>query len=53
MNKEQILGVVRHGLTVVGGFLVAKGTLSEQALIELVGGLVSIIGFAWSFFSKR
>lgn len=53
MNKEQILGVVRHGLTVLGGFLVAKGTLTEQGLIELVGALVSIVGFTWSFFSKR
>lgn len=53
MNKEQILGIVRHVLTVVGGALVAKGFIDESVLLEGVGLITSIIGFVWSFKAKR
>ena len=53
MNKEQTLGFIRHGLTLVGGFFVARGVLDEGQLLEVVGALISLIGFGWSFFVKR
>lgn len=53
MNMETILGVVRHILTFGGGLLASKGYL-EAGQVELtVGALVTIIGVAWSAWSKR
>ena len=52
MNKEQILGIVRHVLTFVGGFLITKGLVDETFVTEIVGALSTIIGSVWSFFAK-
>jgi hypothetical protein len=53
MNKQAILGIVRHVLTFVGGLLVTRGLLNETLSQELVGGLVTLIGFVWSVVSKK
>ena len=53
MNKEQILGFIRHGLTLLGGMLVTAGYIDEQTLLEVVGAASTIIGFVWSFFDKK
>lgn len=53
MSKEQILGVFRHVLTFVGGSLVTKGLFDAEFANELVGTVVTIIGTAWSFISKK
>ena len=52
MNKEQILGIVRHVLTFVGGFLITKGLVDETFVTEIVGALSTIIGSVWSFIAK-
>ena len=52
MNKEQILGIVRHVLTFVGGFLITKGIVDETFVTEVVGALSTIVGAVWSFFAK-
>jgi hypothetical protein len=52
MTKEQILGVVRHLLTFFGGILVTKGLVDETIVTEIIGGLSTLIGAIWSFFSK-
>ena len=53
MNKDIILGIIRHVLTATGGVLVTKG-LSDAATIEAaVGALVTLIGFVWSIAIKR
>lgn len=51
--KETVLGVIRHILTFVGGYMVAKGIIDEAASVELIGGLVTVIGAVWSIFSKK
>ena len=53
MNKEQILGFIRHGLTLVGGVLVTNGVIDEQTLLEVVGATITIISFGWSMASKK
>jgi len=53
MTKEQILGVVRHLLTFFGGILVTKGLVDETIVTEIIGGLSTLIGAIWSFFSKK
>jgi hypothetical protein len=52
MNKEQVLGIIRHTLTFVGGFVAAKGLLSEGVVLEIVGGAVTIVGTVWSIVDK-
>lgn len=52
-TQEQILGFVRHALTLVGGALVTNGMFTESELLEAVGAAVTLIGFAWSWIDKK
>ena len=52
MKKEQILGIVRHTLTFVGGLLVMKGIADEATITEVVGGIVTLVGAFWSIVEK-
>lgn len=53
MNRERILSVIRHVLTLGAGILVAKGTL-EQGQVEIVaGGITGLIGVVWGVLSKK
>lgn len=53
MNKEQILGLVRHILTFAGGIIIAKGLASDEMMSELIGGLMTVVGTTWSILSKK
>ena len=48
MSNKQWLGLIRHLLTAVGGYLVAKGWIDESTVSELVGAVLTIIGTVWS-----
>lgn len=48
MNKEQVLGVVRHVLTFGGGYVVAKGFLDEATMTAVVGAIITLGGALWS-----
>ena len=50
--KDQILGLVRHGLTFVGGLVVAKGLVDESTATEIIGGLMTLVGAVWSIVNK-
>jgi hypothetical protein len=52
MNKEQVLGFIRHAFTFGGGIAVAKGILDEGTVTLIVGGVVAIAGIAWSIVDK-
>lgn len=51
MKKEQVLGLVRHLLTIGGGIAVHKGIADETIVTEIVGGLITFIGVVWSIWS--
>lgn len=53
MSTPIVLGLIRHLLTVAGGYLVAQGTLTSGDLTELIGGVVAIIGVGWSVYEKQ
>jgi hypothetical protein len=53
MQKEQILGIVRHALTFIGGALVAKGLTTDVLSNELIGAAMTLIGGVWSIISKN
>jgi hypothetical protein len=52
-SKEQILGFVRHALTLAGGALIAQGLFTEAELLEAVGAASTLIGFVWSWLDKK
>jgi hypothetical protein len=53
MNKEQVLGLVRHILTFAGGIILTKGLIDESLYAELVGGITTLIGTVWSVLNKK
>lgn len=53
MNKEKILGVIRHALTFGGGYVVARGYVTADVVPELVGAIITIIGTIWSVVNKN
>jgi hypothetical protein len=52
MKKEQILGLIRHSLTFIGGIYVMRGIIQEQLAQEIVGGIVTAVGGIWSVIDK-
>jgi hypothetical protein len=52
LTKEQILGIMRHVLTFVGGILVMHGIADETAVTEIAGGIMTLTGAIWSVVAK-
>jgi len=53
LTKEQVLGVVRHTLTFVGGIVVMKGLVDETTVTEIIGGVMTLVGTIWSVIDKK
>tara|TARA_R110002020_G_scaffold36503_2_gene109745 strand:- start:7806 stop:7970 length:165 start_codon:yes stop_codon:yes gene_type:complete len=53
MQKEQVLGLVRHALTVIGGAAIANGYIEDGIAQEIVGVVLTIVGIVWSITSKK
>ena len=52
MSQNVIMAIIRHGLTFLGGILIAKGVLSESAASEISGLIMTAVGTIWSIFEK-
>jgi hypothetical protein len=52
LTKEQVLGIIRHALTFVGGVFVMRGLVDETIVTEIVGGVVTLTGAIWSIVAK-
>lgn len=50
--NEYFSSLIRHGLTTVGGSLVAKGLLTATMFDQVVGAVIVIAGVVWSAVSK-
>lgn len=53
MNKEKVLGIVRHTLTFIGGLLIMKGLVDETMVNEIIGGIITLAGTIWSIVDKK
>ena len=53
MTLEQVLGIVRHSLTFIGGMLIMKGTVDATEWAELSGSLIAVIGGILSIVDKN
>jgi hypothetical protein len=49
---DHTAGMVRHVLTSVGGLLVMMGYTDEMTMATVVGAVMTILGFTWSWMSK-
>lgn len=45
--KNTILSLIRHGLTFGGGFLAAKGLISDETLASIIPVIVTAVGALW------
>jgi hypothetical protein len=52
LTKEQVLGIIRHALTFVGGIFVMRGLVDETIVTEIAGGVITLTGAIWSIVSK-
>lgn len=53
MTKEQVMGIIRHALTFVGGILIVKGIADEGIVTEAIGAVVTAVGAVWSVFKNK
>lgn len=53
MNQETILGIVRHVLTFLGGFLITKGLATSDEITTGIAALITLAGLIWSIIAKR
>jgi hypothetical protein len=53
LTKEQIMGIIRHALTFVGGIVVMKGLVDESVITEIIGGAMTLTGAIWSIINKK
>lgn len=53
LTKEQILGIVRHALTFIGGIVVARGLVDETLVTECIGAALTLTGAIWSIINKN
>ena len=53
LTKEQLLGIVRHAVTFIGGILVMKGIIDDSMVQEILGGATTLAGVIWSIVVKN
>ena len=53
LTKEQVMGIIRHGLTFVGGILIMKGVIDEATSQVIIGSAISLVGLVWSVVDKN
>ena len=51
--NDKLLGIIRHGLTFVGGVLVTQGVIDDALFAELFGAAMTLIGGIWSVVDKN
>lgn len=52
-TQEEVLGIIRHTLTFIGGIAVSKGLIDDSTLTQAVGAIMTLSGLAWSIITKR
>jgi hypothetical protein len=59
MNREQLIGLLRHLLPFIGGIATARGYITQEGwavfseqLLQLAGPVITIAGLVWSYMDK-
>ena len=53
MIRQSIVGIIRHILTVGGGFMTQNGLVSGEEVTTGVSAAVTLVGVIWSILSKK
>jgi hypothetical protein len=53
MGWDDVQGIVRHILTTGAGVVVADGYATSDQATAIIGGLMALIGIAWSLWNKQ
>lgn len=53
MNKDMVLGIIRHVITGLGSIAVAKGVIDDSMLTTGVAAVVTLVGLVWSAIDKK
>jgi hypothetical protein len=52
LNPDQLLGIIRHSLSIIGGVLIAFGYASEGIVETIIGSVIALTSAIWSIRSK-
>jgi hypothetical protein len=52
MTTDIILGLIRHVLTIIGGYYVARGKIDQDTANTAIGSISALIGIGWSIQHK-
>jgi hypothetical protein len=52
LNQDQLLGIIRHSLSIIGGVLIAFGYASEGIVETIIGSVIALTSAIWSIRSK-
>jgi len=50
---QKLQGQIRHLMSFVGGIVVGNGFLSADTVEAVIGVVLSVIPFAWSWIDKK
>jgi hypothetical protein len=50
---EIVKGIIRHGMTFGGGFLVESGLTDSAQWDTAIAAVVTLIGVGWSIYEKK
>ena len=53
MTKTQILSLIRHTLTFVGGVLITHGTIDESLIEQTIATTLTLVSLIWSIVEKK
>lgn len=53
MDKDVVLGIVRHVITGLGSIAVAKGVIDDSMLTTGVAAVITLVGLVWSVIAKK
>lgn len=52
MNTDQITSIIRQILLAVGGFIVGKGWVDNETMMQIAGAVSVIIGSVWAIWTR-
>jgi hypothetical protein len=52
MKQTQVLGIIRHCLTFIGGMLIIKGSVDAEEWEAISGYAIALVGGIWSVVDK-
>lgn len=53
MNTEQVTSIVRQILLAVGGFVVGKGWVDNETMMQIAGALSVVLASLWALWTRR